>query len=115
MPTYSPVVNVLGAYSEKFTGKLRRRSGWPTTTEGCQMYWPLPSLSLSICSPPSGWKIHWRRGQYCDLTDHFAAFSPSKVIDDVVLPVDTSRPVEMPSDEAVNTPSGCAAPVPFRN
>jgi hypothetical protein len=32
-----------------------------------------------------------------------------------VLPVETSRPVEMPEAEGVNTPSGWLTPEPVRN
>ena len=43
------------------------------------------------------------------------ACSPSKPIAVVVLPVATSRAVEMPIGEALNTPSGRPAPEPVRN
>ncbi len=59
-------------------------------------------------------KAHAALRQYGAFNAYFASISPSNVIAVVVLPVLTSRPVEMPSTLGVKTPSGCPAPVPVK-
>ena len=40
---------------DAWNGRHASALTWPTTTEGCQMYWPLPSFSLSICFTKPLW------------------------------------------------------------
>ena len=89
-------MKVLGAHSEIVMGNPSRVSGSPSRTDWRQMYWPSPSFSLVICLTASRWKIQRARGQYWPLRVNLASISPSKPIAVVVLPVATSRFVEMP-------------------
>src|SRR6266516_3059822 len=116
IPTYSPVVNVDGAYSLIAYDTSRMVSGLPPRP-AAQRYWPLPSLSLRILRTAVRWKIQRTEGlaMYGALRLNLALISPSAVRLVVVLSVLTSRPVLMPLAEATNTPSGWPAPVPVRN
>src|SRR6266516_1136584 len=96
IPTYSPVVNVDGAYSLIAYDTSRMVSGLPPRP-AAQGHWPLPPLSLRILRTAVRWKIQRTEGlaMYGALRLNLALISPSAVRLVVVLSVLTSRPVLM--------------------
>ena len=110
MPTYLPVVNVFGAYSDMKKGSSRIVSGLSAIRPGCHRYCLLSSLSLRMPLMASRWKIQRAVFWYWALSAYFALIRPSAPIDVVSLPVETSRSVSIPFGLAVKTPSGWHAP-----
>src|SRR3990172_5072537 len=96
MPTYNPVVKVLGTYSDIVTGRPSSMSGSANVLVGCHMYCPSPSLSFAMLRIASRWNNHSPTFMYCGLHEDLAFINPSSVIAVVVFPRDTSRPVDMP-------------------